>query len=132
MSATRCFHDLRDTYHYYRNPSRAPLICLCKVETAEHTTGYGWTLCSPRDQPRYEIGRLYAYNRAVAALRRGTLLETGLAEAWVLLYARPLRRQEARATMALCQATSLRALVDHGDWRELPWAMQPERIRGAR
>ena len=47
---------------------RRPMVTVCRVRDEHGDYGYGWSICSAKDNPCKHIGRAIAHGRAISAL----------------------------------------------------------------
>lgn len=61
-------------YHYYydRDVKRRPIKTHCIIISEEGFIAKGTAICSKKDQPYKNLGKLIAFQRAVAALASGS------------------------------------------------------------
>lgn len=109
-------------YCYFRDEHHAPRITLCRYENDGRVT-YGWSICSPRDNPSKKTGKAIALQRAKHAFNSGDTF-------WefpriYLNNAKPPCQQDARNVMRECNAYHFRSLVEWGNTSKLPMYMQP-------
>lgn len=82
---------------------RRPAITICRVQAEDGSYGYGWAICSTRDNPCKRTGRAIAKGRAESALQhrrwaKGRLM--GEQEAW--MFSPEICREEAIARLKDC------------------------------
>lgn len=54
-------------FYYFRDSKKRPIITLCKIEIFGKI-GYGWSICSKKDNPCKRVGRSIAWSRAYASI----------------------------------------------------------------
>lgn len=143
MAQAQTLIDIR--YYYYRDALHRPLITICRLVVAGHTT-YGWAICSLIEVPhKGDVwfndpttgkdwiepgGRSIALARAKRAMRSGRpCYSRARGDLWnVRRYARPVVRDEAYDVIHMCAAQGFVGLVQNDSVDGLPVSMQPPRM----
>ena len=135
-------------YYYYRDAHRRPLITICRLQFG-NIYGYGWAICSPRDNPHKDDlelydsvankvvvlpgGRSIAHGRARRALerpRQSVAVEYG-GTYRAVIWKHRVQRVEALQTLLLCcphlsdEYMALTALFRGESVSGLPPSMRP-------
>ena len=93
-------------FRYLRDKNNRPVITLCRAEYGDQK-GYGWAICSTRDNPCKKTGKAIAAERARTALQAARM-ENALWAFW----RRKIIRDEAYNAIHSLAATELGKLAD--------------------